>query len=195
MQVGQVGDVGAEVVAAGAAEPERAGVAAGLDVGRLGADPEGDGDLADGAAGVFGVEQLLRGSPDAVAVPVELHRGDPVDGFAATVLADPVVGLGGIELAVVHQLAQHVDADPGVGVALGVGVPVGVENDLGLVELGAVRGGQHRHACDPGAVREREAERGDGLGPVRVAPVGGQQLQLGERRVWAAGSHTRHVGR
>ena len=30
LQVGQVGDVGAEVVAAGAAEPERAGLAAGL---------------------------------------------------------------------------------------------------------------------------------------------------------------------
>ena len=59
LQVGQVGDVGAEVVAAGAAEPERAGVAAGFDVGRFGADPERDGDLADGAAGVFGVEQWL----------------------------------------------------------------------------------------------------------------------------------------
>ena len=43
MQVGEVGDVGAEVVAAGAAEPERAGLATGLDVGRFGADPERDG--------------------------------------------------------------------------------------------------------------------------------------------------------
>ena len=75
VQVGQVGDVGAEVVAAGAAEPERAGAAAGFDVGRFGADAERDGDLADGAAGVFGVEQRLGLPPDAVAVPVELHRG------------------------------------------------------------------------------------------------------------------------
>ena len=56
-QVGQVGDVGAEVVAAGAAEPERAGAAAGGDVGRLGAGAVGDGDLADGVAGVLGVQQ------------------------------------------------------------------------------------------------------------------------------------------
>ena len=56
-QVGQVGHVGAEVVAAGAAEPDRAGAAAGLHVGRFGAAPVGDGDLADGVAGVFGVQQ------------------------------------------------------------------------------------------------------------------------------------------
>ena len=189
LQIGEVGDVGAEVVTARAAEPERAGVAAGLDVGGLGADPEGDDDLADGAAGVFGVEQLLGASPDAVAVPVELHGSHPVDGLAATVLADPVVGLGGIELAVVHQLAQHVDADSGVGVTLRVGVPVGVENDLGLVEGDAIGGGQLGHARHPCPVSEREAERGDGLGPVGVAPVGGQQLQLGERGVGPAGSH------
>ena len=59
LQVGQVGDVGAEVVAAGAAEPERAGPAAGFDVGRFGAHAERDGDLAEGPAGVFGVEQGL----------------------------------------------------------------------------------------------------------------------------------------
>jgi hypothetical protein len=72
-QVGQVGDVGAEVVAAGAAEPVGAGGAARGDVGRFGADAEGDGDLADAAAGVFGVEQGLRVTPDASAVPVELR--------------------------------------------------------------------------------------------------------------------------
>jgi hypothetical protein len=37
---------------------------------------------------VFGVEQGLGVAPDAVAVPVELHGGDPVDGFAAAGLAD-----------------------------------------------------------------------------------------------------------
>ena len=56
VQVGQVGHVGAEVVAAGAAEPERASPTAGFDVGWFGADAERDGDLADGVAGVFGVQ-------------------------------------------------------------------------------------------------------------------------------------------
>ena len=106
VQVGQVGDVGAEVVAAGAAEPERAGLAAGLDVGRFGADPERDGDLADRAAGVLGVQQRLGLAPDPVAVPVELHRSDPVDGLAATAVADAVVVLGGVEADVVHQRAR-----------------------------------------------------------------------------------------
>ena len=128
------------MITAGAAEPERAGVPAGLDVGRLGADTERDSDFADGPAGVFGIEELLGGSPDAVAVPVELHGGDLIDGFAAPALTDPVVALGGIEFAVVHQLTQAVDADPGVRVALRVGVPVGVENDLGLVEHDTIGG-------------------------------------------------------
>ncbi|MFE0156851.1 hypothetical protein ACFWY5_57670 [Nonomuraea sp. NPDC059007] len=86
LQVGQVGDVGAEMVAAHAAEPERAGVHAGFDVARLAADAEGDDDFAGGAAGVFGVQQRLGLSPDAVAVPVELQRGDAVDGLAAPCL-------------------------------------------------------------------------------------------------------------
>ena len=55
-QVRQVGGVGPEVVAAGAAKPVGAGVAAGLDVGRLGAAAERHGDLADGAAGMLGVQ-------------------------------------------------------------------------------------------------------------------------------------------
>ena len=111
------------MVAAGAAEPERAGAAAGFDVGRFGADAERDGDLTDGAAGVLGVQQRLGLPPDAVAVPVELHRGDAVDGFAAAGFADSVVAAGGFELAVRHQLAQHLDGNTGVGVALGVAVP------------------------------------------------------------------------
>ena len=57
LQVGQERDVGAEVITAGAAEPDRAGPAAGLDVGRLGAGAVGDGDLADGVAGAFGFQQ------------------------------------------------------------------------------------------------------------------------------------------
>jgi hypothetical protein len=83
LQIGQVGDVGAEVVAPGAAEPVGAGVPAGLDVGRLGADTERDSHLTDRPADVLGIQQRLGGAPDPVAVPVELHRGDPVDGFAA----------------------------------------------------------------------------------------------------------------
>lgn len=42
-------------------------------VGRFGAVAERDGDLAGRAAGVFEVQRLLGGSPDAVAAPVELQ--------------------------------------------------------------------------------------------------------------------------
>ena len=70
-QLGQVGDVGAEVVAARAAEPDRAGPAAGFDVGRFGAAAVGDGDVADGVAGVLGVQQGVGVAPEPVAVPVE----------------------------------------------------------------------------------------------------------------------------
>jgi hypothetical protein len=56
LQVGQVGDIGAEVVAAGAAESVGAGVPAGFDVGGFSADTEGDSDLADTAAGVLRVQ-------------------------------------------------------------------------------------------------------------------------------------------
>ena len=194
VQVGQVGDVGAEVVAAGAAEPERAGAAAGFDVGRFGADAERDGDLADGAAGVLGVQQRLGLPPDAVAVPVELHRGDAVDGFAAAGFADSVVAAGGFEFAVRHQLAQHLDGNAGVGVALGVAVPVGVEHDLALVVFDAVGGVQHRHSVDPGAVGEREGKPGDRAAPAGVAPVGGQQLQLADRGVRVAGPDSLLLG-
>ena len=91
LQVGQVRDVGAEVVAAGAAEPDRAGPAAGFDVGRFGAGAVGHGDLPDGVAGVLGLQQRVGVAPDPVAVPVEAQRGDGVDGGAAAVFADPVV--------------------------------------------------------------------------------------------------------
>jgi hypothetical protein len=78
-------------------------------------------------------------------------------------MADRVVLLGSVELAVVHQLAEHVDGHAGVGVTLGVGVPVGVEHDLGLVELQPVGGAQHRQPADPGAMVEAQRERGDGV--------------------------------
>jgi hypothetical protein len=82
------------VVAAGAAEPVGAGAAARFDVGGFGADSERDGDLADGTAGTFGVEQGFGAAPDVVAVAVELQGGDPVDRFAAASFPDAVVPVG-----------------------------------------------------------------------------------------------------
>jgi hypothetical protein len=64
-------------------------VPTGLDVGRLGADPGRDGDPADRAADVLGIQQCLGLAPGAVAVPVELHHRDPVDGLTAAGLTDP----------------------------------------------------------------------------------------------------------
>jgi hypothetical protein len=42
------------------------------------------------------------------------------------------------------------------------------------------------HSADPGAVGECETEAGDRAAPAGVAPVGGQQLQLADRRVRVA---------
>lgn len=78
-EVGQVGDIRAEMVAAHAPEPERAGPTAGLDIGGLVARAVGDGDLADGPTSVFGVEQGLSLPPNVLAVTVELMAGDLVD--------------------------------------------------------------------------------------------------------------------
>ncbi|MER6046350.1 hypothetical protein ABT168_02485 [Streptomyces sp. NPDC001793] len=89
LEFGQAGDVGAEVVAAHAAEADGAVVAAGLHVAGLVAGAEGDRDLADRAAGVFGVQQCLGLLPGAVAVAVELHGGDLVHRAAAALFADP----------------------------------------------------------------------------------------------------------
>src|SRR5439155_4099127 len=177
-QVGEVGDVGAEVVAAGAAEPDRAGAAAGLDVGRLGAAAIRDGDLADRITGVRGFQQSGGVAPDPVAVPVEAERGHLVDRLAAAVFANPVVAAGDVQVPVIKELGQHVDRHPGVGVPLGVGVAVGIRNRPGLVELGAIAGAQGPESGDPVAVPV--FQHGDAHGPaaVGVAPRGGQQLQL-----------------
>ena len=176
-QVREVGDVGAEVVTARAAETDRAGPAACGDVGWLGASAVGDGDLADGIAGVLGVQQRAHVPPDAVAVPVELHGGDLVDGVAAAVFPDPVVAERGVDAAMVHQVAEHVRGDPGVGVTLGVGMPVAVGHDLVLVEPGAVGKGKGGHAADPVTVTLDEACRADRPGAVGVADHGRQQGQ------------------
>ncbi|MGP3974440.1 hypothetical protein ACTWQF_10615 [Streptomyces sp. 8N114] len=87
-EVGEIRDVGAEVLAAQAAESERAGVAAGGHVGRFAADAVSGGDLADRAADVFGIQQALRSTPDPLPVPVELESRDAVDSFAAPFGAD-----------------------------------------------------------------------------------------------------------
>ena len=189
-QVGQVGDVGAEVVAAGAAEPDRAGAAAGRDVGRLGAGPVGDGDLADRVPGVLGFQQGAGVAPDPVAVPVEAHRGDLVDRVAAAVFADPVIAAGDVQVPVIKELGEHVDGHAGVGVPLGVGVPVGIRDDLGGVEGGAVAGAQRPEALGPFAVPPLEHVDGHGPAPVRVAPRGGQQPQLGRRGAGEPGADT-----
>ena len=70
---------------------------------------------------------------------------------------------------------------PASRVALGVAVPVGVENDAVSVEVGAVNGVQRRDAGNPLAVAERQAERGDGGAAIGVAPIRGEQFQLGDR--------------
>src|SRR5258708_1065769 len=160
-EVGQVGHIGAEVVAAGAAEPDGARAAAGGDVGRLGAPAVGDGDLADRVPGMLGIQQRPHVSPDPVAVPVELHGGNLVDGFAAAVFADPVVAQRGVDVAVVHQVTQHIGGDPGVGVTLGVGMPVAVRHDLVPAELGAVGEAERGHPADPVTVPLDEAAHAD----------------------------------
>ena len=148
-QVRQVGHVGAEVVAAGAAEPDRAGAAAGRDIGGLGAGAVGDGDLPDGVPGMLGIEQGAGVTPERVAVPVEAHRGDLVNGGAAPVLPDPVIAAGLVQVLVVHELGEHVDRDAGVSVPLGVGMPVGIRHDPGRVERRAVTGRQRPEAAGP----------------------------------------------
>jgi len=77
----------------------------------------------------------------------------------------------------IHQVAQHVRGDPGVGVTLGVGVPVAVRHDLVLGELAAVRKRQGRHAADPVTVTLDEALHADRPGAVGVADHGRQQGQ------------------
>ncbi|MFB7468572.1 hypothetical protein ACFCZ1_34665 [Streptomyces sp. NPDC056224] len=109
-----------------APEPDGAVLPAGRYVGRFDAQPVGDLDLPDAPPGVLGVKDEVGLAPDAAAVPVELHAGDPVDGFAAALVADPVVALCRRQVPVVHELAEHVDRYPRFCVTLRVGLPVGV---------------------------------------------------------------------
>jgi hypothetical protein len=70
------------VTAAQASESERAGPAAGLHVGRLGADAERDRDLTDGQALVFAFQQHPRLAPHVVTAGVELHGGKGIHRLA-----------------------------------------------------------------------------------------------------------------
>ena len=179
LQLGQVGRVAAEVPAAGADVFVGAGAAAGLDVRRLGAHPERDGDLPDADPGLLVGEQAGDVVEDPPPGGVELVAGDPVDRGADPVLGDPVVAGGGAHGPVRHQLAQHVGPDPGVGVPLGVAVPVGVRHYQRRVDLLAVGVGQQVRdgvGEDPVGVTVGAAE--DGLGAVPVALVAGEQHQV-----------------
>lgn len=188
------------MAAAHAAETDGAVVAAGGDVGRLGAQPVGNGDLADRPARVLGVQDELGLAPDPAAVPVELHGRDPLDGLPPSLLAHPVVALCCAELAVVHQLLEHVGCDAGVGVPLGIAVTVGVEKDARLVErdllIRAPPVGFHDdvdvevgQSGDPGAVPLGEQVLADRLDAVGVAHLRGQQRQILRGRVREASTH------
>ena len=90
-QLRLVGRVGAEVFAAQAAVPERAGLAAGCDVGRLGADPEWDGDPADLLAQGLGGKQGTAARPDPPGVRADLERAEGILGGALAPGGDPVI--------------------------------------------------------------------------------------------------------
>jgi hypothetical protein len=78
-----------------------------MHVGRLGADAIGDGDLPYPHPGSLAVQQCGDLSPDPFAGSVELVVCDAVNRCASANLGDPVVGLGGVDAAMPHQLAQH----------------------------------------------------------------------------------------
>ena len=85
-----------------------------------------------------------------------------------------------------HQLAQHVDGGAGVGVPLGVAVPVGVERDFVLGVFGAVGVLQGRHGVEPFAVRLPQEHAAIGLRAIRVEGRVGEQRQLADRRAWVS---------
>ena len=97
-----------------------------------------------------------------------------------------VVLLRRVQFGVIHELTEDVDRDTGVGVALGVAVPVGVGHDAPPVELDTVGGAQFWDGVDPRAVVEADAESGDRPAAVGVTSVSGQQLQLADRCVGVA---------
>jgi hypothetical protein len=159
------------VAAAKTAEPERACPAAGLNVGRFGADAERDGDLTDGSPLVFAFQQRAGLAPHVFAAAVELHGRKGIDRLAYSCGGDRVVALSGGDRAMPHQLSQHVHRRAGISMLLGIAVPVRVEEHRGLVELGAVRANQRFEVVDPAAVRGSEdvIRARPAAVPVRVA--------------------------
>ena len=157
-------------------------------LGWLGAGAVGDGDGADRVAGVLVVQQRAGVTPDPVAVPVELHSGDLVDGAAAAFLADPVIAAGDVEIAMIEQLGENVDGNARVSVPLGVGVPVGVRDSAVLVEFTVAVQQQRRQRGEPLTVRRRQRRDAQRATAVPVGPAGGQQFQLAGRR---AGNRSR----
>jgi hypothetical protein len=79
---------------------------------------------------------------------------------------------------VVEEQGQDIDRDPRIGVALGEGVAVSVEEDLRLVEGRPVVQLDLRHRVDPDPVVDAERVGVDGLATVRVAHGRGQELEL-----------------
>jgi hypothetical protein len=125
LQLGQIRRVAAKVAAAHTDVAVGAGGAPGLDVAGLGADAEGNRDLADSGAGVLSLQGVGDLAQDPAAVAVELMAADPVDRGPDSQLGHPVVALGGLERLVPEQLPQHVHGHPAVGVPLGVAMPIG----------------------------------------------------------------------
>jgi hypothetical protein len=119
-EFGEVGDVGAEVSAAGAAEPEWAGAAPCPDVAGFGAVAERHRDLADPLPGSVAVQESVDAAPESPAGPIELVGREGVNGGAGAFLGDAVIGLGGREVAVSHEVSEHIDGCAGIGVALDV---------------------------------------------------------------------------
>jgi hypothetical protein len=77
------------MAAAQRVEPEGAGAAAGLNIGRLGAGVIGNGDLPDAHAGSLTVEQGGDFAPEPFAGAVELVIGHSVDRGPGADLGDP----------------------------------------------------------------------------------------------------------
>ena len=110
LEFGQVGRVAAEMAAAQAGELVGACLAAGFDVGRLGADPERHGDLPDPHPGVLIGQQAADLEHDPAALAVELVGADPVHRSPDPLLSNAIVLECGLDLVVSEQVTEHVRA-------------------------------------------------------------------------------------
>jgi hypothetical protein len=123
-------------------------------------------------------------------VAVELEPGYCVDCLAQPGLLNPVIASRGFRGVVVEEHGQDIDRDPRIGVALGLGMAVGVEEDLRLVESRPVVQPDLGHGVDPDPVGVAERHGADGLAPVRVADNRGQELEFCDGSAWVAGPDT-----